>query len=649
MNSINNSSRASFHRRLSILIFSMCAFFGSSLNADDIILQSPEGVRVSIQKEAVEFSTILRRLIGDVTSQDHTPILVSISGEQLALFAEYAHKMLALWRRYLPTYTPLRNERTEALPFFKDHLPMDQTPLYNHLIILLKDSLDEKIMQYGNPIGEVVRLILCANYLNFKELLQAATRKAAELVTWDSLFHEAWHLLPVEMHCLIGKYIVGKRPQAFFPFMRNKARITIKGHTRCLSEADYSPDGSKIITGSYDGTAKVWDTDTGELLHTFDAHPTAVTHVEFSRDGSKILTVRSLGGTAAIWHAETYERIHLFDVDHAVRLATFSPDSTKVGLGSNNRTIHIFDITQRRMIHCNGDHRWPIMYLLFSPDSTKLLSSCLSFSRAPAERVAKLWDASTGHLIHGFDLDNGWSRYGTFNPDGTLIYLTIDEGNIKVFNISTGQLVRDMPVHQSAATFTDDCSQIAVVDENQELTIRDIATGDVINTYANNATSLSSRPLFNHDNTLLANEINTTFAHLGVWEIREHGRFPKYSFHAPTYRFSTIQFRHDSHQLFTSTGDYAASTLHLWDIESPWMQAYFKHEGLPFIAAFLIIEIERYFLAQKQVPISQIIKDHPNLTEENIKLLLENLPPELKDSLEFQYKIVDYPSYCTLL
>ena len=36
----------------------------------------------------------------------------------------------------------------------------------------------------------------------------------------------------------------------------------------CLNCAAYSPDGHHIITTSSDGTAKIWDTETFECLHT---------------------------------------------------------------------------------------------------------------------------------------------------------------------------------------------------------------------------------------------------------------------------------------------------------------------------------------------------------------------------------------------
>ena len=35
--------------------------------------------------------------------------------------------------------------------------------------------------------------------------------------------------------------------------------LTLKGHTGHVTSASFSPDGSRIVTGSWDNTAKVWD------------------------------------------------------------------------------------------------------------------------------------------------------------------------------------------------------------------------------------------------------------------------------------------------------------------------------------------------------------------------------------------------------
>ena len=41
------------------------------------------------------------------------------------------------------------------------------------------------------------------------------------------------------------------------------------GHVDFIRSVNFSPDGRKIVTGSDDYTAKIWDIDTGKQLGNF--------------------------------------------------------------------------------------------------------------------------------------------------------------------------------------------------------------------------------------------------------------------------------------------------------------------------------------------------------------------------------------------
>ncbi len=80
--------------------------------------------------------------------------------------------------------------------------------------------------------------------------------------------------------------------------------LELTGHTSPVWWVSFSPDGSRIVTGSVDGTAKVWDARTGSASLDLIGHKGAVTSALFSPDGSRIVTGSS-GGTAKVWDART--------------------------------------------------------------------------------------------------------------------------------------------------------------------------------------------------------------------------------------------------------------------------------------------------------------------------------------------------------
>jgi WD40 repeat protein len=65
--------------------------------------------------------------------------------------------------------------------------------------------------------------------------------------------------------------------------------------------ATFSPDGGRIVTASKDGTARLWDAETGKPIgEPLEGHAVAVTSVAFSPDGKRIVTA-SEDGTARVW------------------------------------------------------------------------------------------------------------------------------------------------------------------------------------------------------------------------------------------------------------------------------------------------------------------------------------------------------------
>jgi len=81
----------------------------------------------------------------------------------------------------------------------------------------------------------------------------------------------------------------------------------LKGHEEDLSDVDYSDDMLRIATGSYDRTARVWDTATGQMIASMN-HEDSVFDVSFSPDGQRIVTT-SEDGTVRLWEAATGELI----------------------------------------------------------------------------------------------------------------------------------------------------------------------------------------------------------------------------------------------------------------------------------------------------------------------------------------------------
>jgi hypothetical protein len=119
----------------------------------------------------------------------------------------------------------------------------------------------------------------------------------------------------------------------------------------------FSPDGTRVLTGVGcdwygkwdetaklwdDETAKLWDAETGQEIRTFRGHTDWVYSVVFSPDGTRVLT-GSWDETAKLWDVETGQEIRTFPVGGVISVA-FSPDGTRVLTGSDDGTARIWHI-----------------------------------------------------------------------------------------------------------------------------------------------------------------------------------------------------------------------------------------------------------------------------------------------------------------
>lgn len=75
------------------------------------------------------------------------------------------------------------------------------------------------------------------------------------------------------------------------------------GHTGNIASVAWHPTGHQLITGSSDGTARIWSTHTGALVRTLDNHTGGVIEVGWRHNGYSLVT-GSDDGSTNVWLAD---------------------------------------------------------------------------------------------------------------------------------------------------------------------------------------------------------------------------------------------------------------------------------------------------------------------------------------------------------
>jgi len=124
--------------------------------------------------------------------------------------------------------------------------------------------------------------------------------------------------------------------------------LTCSGHTRPvvhLSFSSLNDDGTYLLVSSCkDGNPMLRDW-TGDWIGTFLGHKGAVWSTKLSPDTSRAVT-GSADFTAKVWDTYTGKVLHSFPHNHIVRTVAMAPDASHILTGGNEKKVRIFDLTQ---------------------------------------------------------------------------------------------------------------------------------------------------------------------------------------------------------------------------------------------------------------------------------------------------------------
>ena len=265
------------------------------------------------------------------------------------------------------------------------------------------------------------------------------------------------------------------------------ALAILDGHSNWVRNAAFSPDGKRVVTASDDGTARLWDGARGVALATLDGHTSDVNSVAFSPDGKRVVTA-SRDTTARLWDGESGAPLATLEGhSDGVQSAVFSPDGRRVVTTSHNIAV-LWDGASGAPLASLKGHTEGISSAAFSPDGQRVVT-------ASFDRTARLWDGASGAALATLEghTDRVWSA--AFSPDGTRVVTASEDRTARLWDGVSGAPLASLEGHTDrvqSAVFSPDCTRIVTASQDRTARLWDGASGASLATLEGHGSWLNS-------------------------------------------------------------------------------------------------------------------------------------------------------------
>ena len=212
------------------------------------------------------------------------------------------------------------------------------------------------------------------------------------------------------------------------------------GHWSKITSMSITPDGHRIISSSWDGTARVWDMATGQCLMTLDNEYHPIISLDIIPD-DRLCVIGSIYNGISVWDLKTGERIKILNgLKNDIRGLVISPDGRYCVSWFKDNTLQVWDLETGECLHVWEGLTDRITSVVVTPDSRR----CVVGSK---DGRLSVWNLDDGECFQSFKRHIEDVLCLAISPNGQRCVSGSADGSICIWDTVSWQCLKKIDAH----------------------------------------------------------------------------------------------------------------------------------------------------------------------------------------------------------
>jgi WD40 repeat protein/serine/threonine protein kinase len=330
---------------------------------------------------------------------------------------------------------------------------------------------------------------------------------------------------------------------------------TFEGHTSWVHAVALTPDGRCAISGSGDGTLRVWDLEGNRSARGFARHGGPIKAVAITPNGRRVVSASS-DRTLRVWDLESGRSLRtLRDHGNPVSLVAITADGCRAVSAASDGILRVWDLQSGRSLRTLAAHTGPVNAVTVTSDGDRAIS-------ASSDHTLRVWDLKSGHSVCVLEGHADSVNAVAVTPDGLRAISASSDHTLRVWDLKSGHSVCVLEGHAdsiNAVAVTPDGHRAISASSDHTLRVWDLASAHSVRTLEGHTNSVTAVLVMPDGCRAISGSPDHT---LRVWDLKTGQSVRTLAGHTDWVTAAVVT--PDGRRAISGSADH---TLRMWDLE----------------------------------------------------------------------------------